>query len=100
MVEKRQSKKKYLPVSEDLGSQQKTPKRRDLQKRLFTSGGQPLNGVWVFRSHRKIAFTCAPTADPVLASGDQSVIQAVTQQFPYIFLFGYKSTTTAQTRAL
>jgi len=30
-----------------------------------------------------IIFTCAPTADWVLASGDQSVVQAVTQQFPY-----------------
>ena len=36
-----------------------------------------------FRSHSWIAFTCAPMADSVLASGDQSVVQAVTQQFPY-----------------
>jgi len=36
-----------------------------------------------FQSHRGIAFTCAPMAAPVLASGDQSVVQAMTQQFPY-----------------
>ena len=36
-----------------------------------------------FQSHRWIAFTCAPTADSVLASGDQSEVQAVIQQFPY-----------------
>ena len=32
-------------------------------------------------SHSWIALTCAPTADPVLASGAPSVVQAVTQQF-------------------
>ena len=36
MVEKKQSKKKYLPVSEDLGLQWKTPKRRDLQKEILS----------------------------------------------------------------
>ena len=36
-----------------------------------------------FQSHRWIAFTCAPAADSVLASGDQSEVQAETQQFPY-----------------
>jgi len=37
-----------------------------------------------FQSLRRIAFTCAPTADPVLASHDQSMVQAMTQRFPYI----------------
>lgn len=36
-----------------------------------------------FRSHRWIAFTCASAADSVLASGGQSEVQAVIQQFPY-----------------
>jgi len=30
-----------------------------------------------------VAFTCAPMADSVLASGGQSEVQAVIQQFPY-----------------
>jgi len=34
---------------------------------------------------RWVAFTCAPMADSVLASGDQSEVQAVTQQLPYAF---------------
>jgi len=34
----------------------------------------------------EIAFTCAPAADSVLASGGQSEVQAVIQQFPYITL--------------
>jgi len=36
-----------------------------------------------FRSHRWNAFTCAPTAASVLASGSQSEVQAVIQQLPY-----------------
>ena len=31
----------------------------------------------------EIAFTCAPAADSVPASGGQSEVQAVIQQFPY-----------------
>jgi len=31
----------------------------------------------------EIAFTCAPAADSALASGGQSDVQAVIQQFPY-----------------
>ena len=31
----------------------------------------------------ELAFTCAPAADSVLASGGQSEVQAVIQQFPY-----------------
>ena len=31
----------------------------------------------------EIAFTCAPAAASVLASGGQSEVQAVIQQFPY-----------------
>jgi len=35
MVEKRQSKKKCSPISEEPGFQQTTPKRRDLQKEIL-----------------------------------------------------------------
>ena len=31
----------------------------------------------------ELAFTCAPEGDSVLASGGQSEVQAVIQQFPY-----------------
>ena len=31
----------------------------------------------------EIAFTCAPAADSALASGGQSEVQAMIQQFPY-----------------
>jgi len=31
----------------------------------------------------EIAFTCAPAADSAFASGGQSEVQAVIQQFPY-----------------
>ena len=33
----------------------------------------------------EIAFTCAPAADSALASGGQSEVQAVIQQFPYSY---------------
>lgn len=36
-----------------------------------------------FLSHRSIAFTCAPVADSVFASGAQSEVRAMIQQFPY-----------------
>jgi len=47
--------------------------------------GSRRSAAWLhpFQSHRCIAFACAPTADSVLASGDQSVVQAMIQQFPY-----------------
>ena len=81
-MKKKQSRKECLPTPEDLGSRWKTPKRRDLQKEILKWG---LGGVEPgFQSHRWIAFTCAPTADPVLASHDQSMVQAMTQRFPYI----------------
>ena len=35
----------------------------------------------------EIAFTCAPAADSALASGGQSEVQAVIQQFPYTLLW-------------
>ena len=43
-------------------------------------GAARLHPFW---SHRGIAFSCAPPADSVLASGDQSEVQAMIQQFPY-----------------
>jgi len=36
-----------------------------------------------FLSHSCIAFTCAPRADRVLSPGAPSLLQALTQQFPY-----------------
>ena len=33
----------------------------------------------------EIAFTCAPAADSALASGGQSEVQAMIQQFPYTY---------------
>jgi len=33
----------------------------------------------------EIAFTCAPADDSALASGGQSDVQAMIQQFPYIY---------------
>jgi len=42
-----------------------------------------------FFSHSgEIAFTCAPVADSILTSGGQSEVQAVIQQFPYIYCAG------------
>ena len=35
----------------------------------------------------ELAFTCAPVGDSVLASGGQSEVQAVIQQFPYTVSF-------------
>ena len=43
-------------------------------------GAARLHSFW---SHSWTAFTCAPMADSVLVSANQSEVQAVTQQFPY-----------------
>jgi len=43
-------------------------------------GAARLHPFWL---HSRIAFTCAPAADSKLASGGQSEVQAMTQQFPY-----------------
>ena len=40
-------------------------------------------GLQPFCSHSWIAFTCAPRAERVLSPGAPSVVQAVTQQWPY-----------------
>jgi len=69
----------------------KTPQGAISRQKAFLSGSQPLNEVKErcsqapppFWSHSSIAFTCAPVADSVLASGDQSKVQAVIQQLPY-----------------
>jgi len=45
-----------------------------------------LGGAWLpppSGHSGEIAFTCAPAADSALASGGQSEVQAVIQQFPY-----------------
>jgi len=46
-------------------------------------GAARLHPSW---SHSWIAFTCAPRAERVLSPAAQSVVQAGTQQFPYIML--------------
>ena len=55
------------------------------RERSFLLGSQPLNGGLGGHSG-EIAFTCAPAADSALASGGQSEVQAVIQQFPYAFI--------------
>ena len=47
--------------------------------------GSRRGAAWLhpFQAHRWIAFTCAPAAYSVLASGGQSEVQAIIQQFPY-----------------
>ena len=43
---------------------------------------------WGLGGHSgEIVFTCAPAADSALASGGQSDVQAVIQQFPYSIYF-------------
>ena len=64
-----------------LGSQ-KGSKRSDLQLEILPPWELALK--WGLGGHSgEIAFTCAPAADSVLASGGQSEVQAVIQQFPY-----------------
>ena len=50
--------------------------------------GSLWGGAWLMAaSHSdEIVFTCAPAADSALASGGQSEVQAVIQQFPYTSL--------------
>ena len=73
-----------------LGSQ-KGSKRSDLQVEILPPWESALRwglgGVEpgaIPSSHSgEIVFTCAPAADSALASGGQSEVQAVIQQFPY-----------------
>ena len=73
------------------GLPKKGSKRSNLQKEILLQWQSALKwglgevepGSTPFRSHRWIAFTCAPVADSVLASGGQSEVQAMIQQFPY-----------------
>ena len=68
--QKRWTGKQCSPISNDLGSQGKTPQRRDLQKQILPWWQSALK--WGLG----VAFTCAPRADLVLSPGDQSVVQA------------------------
>ena len=47
--------------------------------------GSLWGGAWLMAASYsdEIVFTCAPAADSALASGGQSEVQAVIQQFPY-----------------
>jgi len=72
-------------------SLQKDSKRSDLQREILPSwesalkrglgGGEP--GSTPSDHSGEIVFTCAPAADLALASGGQSEVQAMIQQFPY-----------------
>lgn len=69
----------------------RTAQGRDVQPEIFPRWqsalkcglGEVKPRFHPFQSHRWVAFTCAPMADLVLASGDQPVVQTVTQQFSY-----------------
>ena len=77
-----------LPVS---WAHQKGPKRSDLQREILPqwksalkwSLGEVEPGSTPSDHTGEVAFTCAPMADLVLASGGQSEVQAMIQQFPY-----------------
>jgi len=57
--------------------------RSDLQIEILLPCESDLK--WGLGGHsREIVFTCAPVADSALASGGQSEVQAVIQQFPYM----------------
>ena len=70
---------------------QKGSKRSDLQLEILSpwesalkwglGGVQP--GFTPSGHSGEIAFTCAPAADSALASGGQSEVQALIQQFPH-----------------
>ena len=81
-IQSKKRKKDVLTCLEDQGSSN-TPKGGISSQRSFLCGSQPLNeaerdGIWF-----NIAFTCAPRAGCVPSPGAQSLVQAVTQQFPY-----------------
>jgi len=63
-------------------SLQKDSKRSDLQREILPSWESALKRGLGGHSG-EIALTCAPAADSALASGGQSEIQAMIQQFPY-----------------
>ena len=67
-------------------SSQKSSKRSDLQIEILPHWESALKwglgGVEPGHSG-EIPFTCAPAADSALASGGQSGVQAMIQQFPY-----------------
>ena len=79
---------KSLPMS---WAHQRAPREVISRERPFLLRSQPLNGGLgevqpgsTPSGHSgEIAFTCSPMADSVLASGGQSEVQAMIQQFPY-----------------
>lgn len=82
----RKKKRTAQPAPEELGSQGKTPSKRDPQNKNHSQCQSALK--WALRGarlhpflpYRWIASTCA---DLVPSPGAPSVIQAKTQQFPY-----------------
>ena len=67
----------HIDESAGLGrlAKQKPKKKRRPESRQYQTG--------------EIAFTSAPAADSVLASGGQSEVQAMIQQFPYLVQYLY-----------
>ena len=69
-------------LSHVLGSQKKkkNSKENHLHKEILPQWQSALKWGLGEVEPGGIAFTCAPAADSVLASGDQSEVQAMTQQ--------------------
>jgi len=74
--------KQYKDLTCVLGSQ-KSSKRSDLYLEILPPLESALKWGLGAGHSGEIVFTCAPAADSVLASGGQSEVQAVSQQFPY-----------------
>jgi len=73
----------FKELTHVLGSQ-KGSKRSDLQIEILSPWESALKWGPGSSSHSgEIVFTCAPAADSAPASGGQSEVQAVIQQFPY-----------------
>ena len=82
--------KRNKDLTRVLGSQ-KGSKRKDLQLEILLAWESALKwglggvepGFTPSGHLGEIVFTCAPAADSALASGGQSEVQAMIQQFPY-----------------
>jgi len=77
----------YRRLTEELQEEQspdRDPSSLGVILKWGLGGGEP--GSTPSGHSGEIAFTCAPAADSALASGGQSEVQAVIQQFPYTYL--------------
>jgi len=78
-------KRNSLPLSKDKGSLKNSWERQSPSRDAFPSAASPWKrlGGHPFQSHRWIACICAPRVGQAPSPGAQSLVQAVTQQFPY-----------------